>query len=299
LHDLAMGDSRGEIVGAVIMILFGAGNLALGNPVLGGVGLVFGLAGLGVILGRRRGWITPRPRTTSRSVRIRPPASPDPAPVADRAVPQLSEPGRERVAEIVATLHAAGVFAPMAPDPTVLHEPVADYGEPVTTDAVLLALGEASYYHPGFRPESCTANLVCHGSQTEQFEDYLREQIDDLVRLAGGALTVTVTGIEQEWTDGSHQVPTRFRWSVNGAEQTLAYTGAGKYLSTMIHVTLARAMAGAPRRLASLWGDQCMWITALPVGGVERLNATLGLDAAADSRWEWVDDQEPLAAGDV
>jgi hypothetical protein len=51
----------------------------------------------------------------------------------------------------------------------------------------------------------------------------------------------------------------------------LAYDGAVKYLSTELHVALARI--------------------------VERLNAALG--AAAGAGWEWVDEQAPTAAGEM
>jgi hypothetical protein len=286
------GNFRRGIAGAVVVALLGAANLGLGTEprlLLGWGVLAFGVAGLCAVVGLERGWF-PRHRAAARPV-----AEPSREPAAGdvHLVPPLSGHGQEQAAGIVAELHAAGVLVPDAPDPSYLHESVADYGEPVTVDAVLAALDEASYYHPGFRLESCTANLVCHGTQVEQGPEYLREQIDDLVRLAGGALTVEVTGIEQEHTDGSRQVPTRIRWTVNGSEAALDYAGAGKYLSTVIHVTLARAMSAAPRRLASLWTDQGMWITALPDGGVERLNAALG------SEWEWLADQEPMAAGDV
>ena len=279
---------RRGIAGSVVMLLIGAVGLALGTwPALlaGWAALLFGLAGLGAYLGDRFGWFAGRRRSAG-------PATAAEAPVRepDEPVPQLSEPGQAQVARIVADLHTAGVFAPEAPDPAHLYEPVADYGEPVTIDAVLMALYEASYYHPGFRPESCMANLVCHGTQVEQFEGHLREQIDDLVRLAGGALTVAVIDIEQDRTDGSRRVPTRIRWIVDGSEGALAYAGASKNLSTVIHVTLARALSGAPRRLAALWDDQGMWITALP-GGADL--------SALPGDWEWLDGQEPLAAGDM
>ncbi len=272
------GTFRSGLAGGVLMVVLGIAGLALGNGFLGWVALVLGLAGVGAVLGTRYGWITPRART----VRAAPPA-PDRTPAADRPVPSLSATGQEQVAGIVSRLHAAGVLVPDAPDPANLHEAVADQGEPVTVDAVLAALHEASYHHPEFRLESCTANLVFHGTQVEQGPEYLREQIDDLVRLAGGALRVEVTGIRQEPT-------TRIRWTLDGGEQVLTYAGATKYLSTVIHVTLARAMAGAPRRFASLWTDQGMWITALPD------DADL---SALPGDWEWLADQEPLAAGDV
>ena len=57
--------------------------------------------------------------------------------------------------------------------------------------------------------------------------------------------------------------------------------------------------AGTPRaptvRLAWLWVDQGVWITALRGGTtVEALNAEL----AGSEPWEWVDEQAPTAAGE-
>jgi hypothetical protein len=72
----------------------------------------------------------------------------------------------------------------------------------------------------------------------------------------------------------------------------LAYDGAGKYLSTVVHVALARILRErrTGRRLAWLW-------RALPAGGVGKLNTALG--PAAGEGWEWVDEQEPVAAGET
>jgi hypothetical protein len=77
----------------------------------------------------------------------------------------------------------------------------------------------------------------------------------------------------------------------------LAYDGAGKYLSTVVHVALARILRErrTGRRLAWLWSDQGVWLTALSAGGVEKLNTALG--PAAGEGWTWVDEQEPVAAG--
>ena len=68
----------------------------------------------------------------------------------------------------------------------------------------------------------------------------------------------------------------------------------------MLHVTLARAMVatGAPRWLAWIWSDQGDWSTALAPGGVERLNAELAPATGPTGGWEWVAEQEPVAAGD-
>jgi hypothetical protein len=306
---------RQGLIGSVIMTIIGAANLALGIEPRGLVGwgaLGFGLVGLVVVLGSRRGWITPRQATwptsspTFSGGRVAPPAPP-----TSRPAPRLPEDGQRRVAEIVATLSAAGVFAPRTPDPRDLHESVADFftnDEQAPEDraemvgAVLGALGEASYYHPGFTDRAYRANLVFHPSDVEQHDDYLRTQVEDLARLAGDALQVSSERVEQSFiADGAERNRTRITLRINGNEASLDYPGQPKYLSTMIHSVLARAVveAGGQRLLAWLWTDQGAWITALPPGGVERLNADLGLDADSPSSWEWVHESEPMAAGEV
>jgi hypothetical protein len=93
-------------------------------------------------------------------------------------------------------------------------------------------------------------------------------------------------------------VATRIRLADGGAERVLDYAGAAKYLSTVLHVSLARVLheRGTGRRLAWLWSDQGVWLSGLRDGGVDELNAALG--RAAGEGWEWVDEQPPIAAGD-
>jgi hypothetical protein len=93
-------------------------------------------------------------------------------------------------------------------------------------------------------------------------------------------------------------VPTRVRLTVDGAERVLDYAGAAKYLSTVLHVSLARVLRerATGLRLAWLWSDQGVWLSGLRDGEVGRLDAALG--PAADEGWAWVDEQAPVAAGD-
>jgi hypothetical protein len=325
---------RGLLAG-LGMAGLGAVSLWGGAAVAGWLAVAFG--GLGVVVSAAAliGWIAPREpddpwaRATGSALSAGylapgpklPPgfdASAGPAPTLDPA-------GLARVAHIVATLHAAGVLAPSAPDPVLLQESVADHldlqheddesghpddpddpddlddpgadGVPVT--AVLAAVLEASYYHPEFRCEDHSANLVLHSSHTEQLAETLEAQIADLVRLARGAIVVDVQGVDQEFAaDGAPGDRTRIRLSVDGAAQVLDYAGASKHLSTVLHVRLARALrdAGAGLRLAWLWDDQGTWVTVLGGVGVDRLNADLGLDPDVDDVWEWIDEQEPVAA---
>jgi len=224
------------------------------------------------------------------------PATPS-APSGPRRPPPLSADGERELGRIVGVLADAGVFAPRAPDPADLRGPVADHGEPVTAAAVLAALHEADYYTPGFDASAYSADLAFHDSHVEQFADVLRDQVDDLVRLSGGALADVAAAVELGERAGSARVPTRIRLTVDGAGTVLAYDGAGKYLSTVVHVALAgilRARA-TDRRLAWLWSDQGVWLTALPDGAVDELNTALH----AGESWEWVDEQEPTAAGEM
>ena len=98
---------------------------------------------------------------------------------------------------------------------------------------------------------------------------------------------------------GSGRVRTVVRLVVDGAEQVFAYDGAAKYLSTEVHVALARIMRErvSGLRLAWLWSDQGVWLSGLPDGSVDGLNTALG--AAAGEGWQWVDEQEPVAAGEM
>ncbi|MDT0348176.1 hypothetical protein [Pseudonocardia charpentierae] len=224
-------------------------------------------------------------------------ASPPPRSPADP--PRLSPEGERELTRIVAVLAAAGVFAPRAPDPADLHGPVADQGEPITVEGVLAALDEADYYVPGFDAAAYSANLAFHVSHGEQLAEVLREQVGDLVRLGGGRLADVTAAVDLTYRPGTARVRTVIRLVVDEAEQVLAYDGAAKYLSTEVHVALARILRerGMDRRLAWLWSDQGVWLSGLPDGAVDGLNTALG--AAAGEGWQWVDEQEPVAAGEM
>ena len=121
----------------------------------------------------------------------------------------------------------------------------------------------------------------------------------DGFRLAAGGLAGVSVGIEVGEPEETGRVPTRLRLTVDGEERVLDYPGAPKYLSTVLHVALARIARDrrSERRLAWLWSDQGVWLAGLRDGDVERLNAVLG--RAAGEGWEWVDEQPPTAAGEM
>ena len=214
-------------------------------------------------------------------------------------MPPLSPEGERELARVVAVLGAAGVYAPRVPESADLRGPVADGGEPITAYDVLSALHEAAYYAPGFDAGAYSANLAFHNDQVEQFADDVRGHVDDLVRLAGDALAGVTATVEVVDRPGVRALPTTVRLTGPDLDRTLRYDGAGKYLSTVVHVAVARILRerGPGRRFAALWSDGGIWITVLPDGAVEELNAALG--PAAGEGWEWVDAQEPHAAGEV
>lgn len=214
--------------------------------------------------------------------------------------PLLAPARKGLVRRVVKLMGDEGVFAAEVPDPAMLFEGVADWDGPVTQAAVLGALAEANYWHPGFDPEPCMTNVVLHDSHAEQYEDTLAAQIADLARLAGGALDVRDVVIDLTLLNGpGPHPPCTIGMTVNGEPVTLRYAPAGKYLSSHIHVALARALKARDcgKRLAWLWCDQGAWIACLSDGAVERLNTGPGFDKAGFGGWEWIDASDPIAAG--
>ncbi|MEJ2860751.1 hypothetical protein [Actinomycetospora flava] len=222
---------------------------------------------------------TPRATTTTTTATttMSPPAE----------VPELSPEGRTETERLLRVLARAGVLPPTVPDVDAIAEAVADAGEPPTAGSVLGAIGEAGFWHPGFDAGPHLANLAFHDGHAEQFADTLREQVDDLARLVGDALTVRLEHVEIT-DDWRHHL--RLRLGDDVAD--LDYAGHVKYLSTVLHVAVARAARAAGARLAWLWVDQGVYI-AVPAGGLAELNAV----APEHERWSWVDEDEPMAAG--
>ena len=99
----------------------------------------------------------------------------------------------------------------------------------------------------------------------------LREQVGDFVRLAGGGLDGVTATVDFTDRAGSGRVRTVVRLVDDGAEQVLTYDGAAKYLSTEVHVALARLLRerATGLRLAWLWSDQGGWLSG-PAGVARR-----------------------------
>jgi hypothetical protein len=220
--------------------------------------------------------------------------------VSATPAPTLSAPGRHELARLVATLGGAGLLVPRVPQPDELEEAVADWGEPVTVGAVLGALEETQYWRPTFRPGDHLAALAFHDSQVEQGSDAVTAQVGDLARLVADALDVRLAALEMR--EVGSVVSTRVRLVLGGQEHRLDYAGHVKRLSTVLHVTVARALRASSGtrpdrpRLAWLWTDQGVWLAVLRRGmTVEQLNAEVGDQA---ERWSWVDEEQPIAAGE-
>jgi hypothetical protein len=234
------------------------------------------------------------------------PANPAGVKPAPTERPILAPARKRLVRRIAALMGEEGIFAPDLPDPAILYEGVADWGGPVTQASLLMALGEADYWHPGQSPERHMARLAVHDSHSEQFDETVREQIADLIRLAEGALVVQDIAIDLRLPEGrglgrGREAHCMIAMTVNGAPLRLTYRPAAKYLSTHLHVALARALrdTGAERRLAWLWCDQGAWISCLTAGADQRLNSGPGHDRRGFGGWSWIDEASPVAAGDM
>jgi len=209
---------------------------------------------------------------------------------------------QDAVQHVLDVLAGAGVLVEPLPDAEWLYPGMAEEGPPVRVETVLSVLEEAALLHPEVRLEGWTANLVHHDAQVEQLADTLQRQVADLDRLAGPGLSVGLERVELTPTAGG--LRTRARLALDGVPREADYPGHPKRLSTVLHVEIARALraTGTSRRLAWLWSDQGPWITALTATDVTGLNAGLRIDPddpECFSWWTWVDEDAPLAAGDV
>lgn len=302
---------------SIAFVLLGGVMLSFGEPstgvaIVAWVSFAFGAAGiLGVILRASGKWQSGTPTSKSRAPKWRKTTAQTVQTKAADATragavkaerPALAPARKGLVRRVVKLMGDEGLFAPDVPDPAMAFEGVADWGGPVTQASVLGALVEAKHWHPAFDPERSMANAVMHDSHSEQFEEVLRGQIDDLVRLAGGALIVRDVVIDLTLLNGSGpHPPCTMSMTINDRMVAMRYSPAAKYLSTHIHVVLARALKAADcgKRLAWLWTDQGAWIACLADGAIDRLNAGPGFDKDGYDGWDWIDASEPMAAGDM
>ncbi|MEJ2868616.1 hypothetical protein WCD74_12665 [Actinomycetospora sp. OC33-EN08] len=202
-----------------------------------------------------------------------------------RPPPELSPEGRAELARVVGILDRAGLFRPRTPRPVDLMEAVADAGEPVTSYTTLSALWEGGYYHEDFDTDDHLGALAFHESHVEQLEDTLREHVDDLARLTGTEIVV------EDLRVSDTRVAMRLTL-VGRTTLDLGWASHVKYLSTVLHVAVARALPEVG--LGWVWSDQGAWL-GVPRGGVAALDAELGRAGG----WTLVADEEPVAAGEV
>lgn len=200
---------------------------------------------------------------------------------------------QDEVRRIVDVLRGAGVLTAVPPE-----------GELPDGDDVLAAdVLSAAYEQLCVRaplhvdPVAELGPVAFHDSHVEQLTDSLAHQVADLVRL-GGLDDVTVD-VELDDRSPTAVVPTTLRITDGTGVRTATYAGAAKYLSTVVHVELARLLhrRSTGTRLAWTWNDQGVWLTALTGVTVDELNTALG--PAAGDGFTWVDQEEPIAAGEM
>ncbi|WP_433799452.1 hypothetical protein [Actinomycetospora sp. CA-084318] len=286
------------VAGYFLYLAFGPGSVGTPWPLVGLAVVV--LIGFSIVAVRHRraanearaqqesgpvsGWRIPAPLPDLGPLPVRA-ETPEVQETLERPPPpELSPEGRAELARVVGILDRAGLFRPRTPRPVDLMESVADAGEPVTAYSVLSALWEGGYYHPGFETDDHLAALAFHDSHVEQFADDLREQVADLARLTGAEITVEHLDVGDRRTE--------LTVTVVGNTIELAWASHPKYLSTVLHAAVARALPEV--QLAWTWSDQGAWL-AVPRTDLAALNAELG--RAGD--WTLVADEEPVAAGEV
>ena len=210
---------------------------------------------------------------------------------APLSAPILSSQGRKQLERTLSVLVSNGVFAPQYPSAAMLQEAVADYGEPITVVCVLHALDEANYYHPEFRKGQFDRNLAFFSGDSEQYETTIRQQIHDMASLCGIALLASDMNIDIH-KDGHTEV----RLNLNNKPIKITYQGFKKNLSTVLCVEIAKFFygLGTGKRLASIWSDQGMFVTAVQDGSLNDLNKDLGDKLTVNARFGWLDEEQPF-----
>lgn len=293
-------------LGCLGFIVLGVGMLRWGDAgvsIVAWVSVTFGAAGLIGVLFRLSGrTLGPSHDDLERRRHNRAKQRPvvAPAPVHHKEpLPGLSPRKQGEVRRIVRTMAKHGLFGPDTPDPQLLYAGVAEQGFAVKPDSVIEALCEVDYYHPGTDPERWMANLLMHDSKGEQDE---AQQIADIARLADGLLDVREVAVRHGAMAGRlRTTQVDVTMTIDGEAVALSWPGDVKYLSTHIHHMLATRLRAGPsgKRLAWLWTDQGAWISLLDDGAVEAMNSALKLGPRSRCAWSWMDEGEPMAAGQL
>lgn len=271
-----------------------AGGLSLGLAIFGAFYLLQKNTKRGILSRKPRGEAESVATTQSGMANITPVAAPET--FVGAPIPPLSPRGVKQIKRAVSVLASFGVFSPQIPSACHLYEAAADYGEPVTLEAVFIGLDEASYYHPDFDMTQYSANLVFLPAKTEQFEDVIEEQLRDIVKLYGGAIEIwdLTVSIIDPWH-------VSIKLSLNNEHFECEYDGIAKYLSSTPFVEIAKRLHAieTDKRLALFWSDQGARVTLISDGTLKELNAALGKGLLADANFSWLDEETPFDASSI
>ncbi len=232
----------------------------------------------------RRGWIThPDDRAAkSRQAKSRPcravaAAPPPPSAPWTGPVPELDADGQAEVRRMVAALTRAGMFAPEVPDAALAFPHVADGlengADGIALEDVLHALSDPREWIAEADPARWSDRFVVHNTQVEQEPAYLVEQVHDLARISHGALVVEQVEVVEGAMARDRTVPVTVRLLLNGEPQEWHWLGHAKYLSTVLHGHMARALerADSGRRFAFFYLDQGFIFACLERGALDHL----------------------------
>lgn len=209
------------------------------------------------------------------------------------SVTPLSAKGRKQLERAVSVLGSLGIFSPDCPEPDMLQEAVADYGEPVTVESVLHALDEADYYHPDFEKRRYIANLMFLSADTEQTPELIQHQVVEIARLCGETQRSEAPVVKM-----AENFLTSITFVLQNDAIRIDYEGFAKNLSLTPFIEIAKRfqVLGTGRRLACIWSDQGLFVSTIADGKLDDLNKALGKGLTANFTFGWLDEEQPLDA---
>lgn len=263
----------------VVSALMGLGGVWLGNWLA--AAFFLGMPALLLVLDYavRRGWIThpdvrpAKSRSASRTAIGHAPQAAWAGPL-----PELDAAGQGDVRRIVDALTRAGLLAPEVPDAALAFPHVADSmangADEIALEDVLHALSDPREWFGGaVDPARWSASFVVHETQVEQEPEYLVQQVRDLARISHGALVVDQVDVVEGPAGPDRAIPITMRLLLNGQPQEWHWLGQAKYLSTVLHGHMARALAQADtgRGFAFFYLDQGFVFACLEHGALGQL----------------------------
>lgn len=215
---------------------------------------------------------------------------------AKKPTAQLSKKSLNQLDRAVSVLRSFGIFSPECPKSELFVEALADYGEPVTLDALFVALDEASYYHRDFEISRYDANFTFLPSKTEQLQQTIEAQVQAILALCKDEIVFSSPLVAAA---GNHRV--QINVDINGERFECAYLANAKYLSTAPFVGLAKHLAkmDKPIRLACFWTDQGAYVTRIANETLGALNKALGKSLTVNGKFSWLDEEEGFEAGSI